>query len=162
MSKRATSTHSCRRKPQAKANQWKKAFLKVLRDTGNVRLACQKAKIQRSTAYKAKESNEGFAKEWTDAMDDACDLLEEEAWRRGVEGVEEPVFYQGEECGTIRRYSDGMLTLLLKGHRPEKYRERFEHTGPGGKPIPVQVREVIVELPPDPDASETQDPVESG
>jgi hypothetical protein len=39
----------------------------------------------------------------------------------------------------IRRYSDAMLTLLLKARRPEKFRERssVEMSGPGGKPIEV-------------------------
>jgi hypothetical protein len=32
-------------------------------------------------------------------------------------------------------YSDTLLIFLLKGIRPEKYRERFEHSGPEGGPI---------------------------
>ena len=34
----------------------------------------------------------------------------------------------------LQEYSDTLLIFLLKGLRPEKYRERFEHsgTGPGG------------------------------
>jgi hypothetical protein len=33
--------------------------------------------------------------------------------------------------GFIQEYSDTLLIFLLKGLRPEKYRERFEHSGPG-------------------------------
>lgn len=38
---------------------------------------------------------------------------------RAVEGVEEPVWYQGEQVGTVRRYSDRLLELSLKHHAPE-------------------------------------------
>jgi hypothetical protein len=31
-----------------------------------------------------------------------------------------------------------MLIFMLKGAKPEKYRERFEHSGPSGGPIPTQ------------------------
>jgi hypothetical protein len=73
------------------------------------------------------------------AKEMAADRLEEEAWRRAVDGVEEPVgFYRGEPGAYVRRYSDTLLIFLLKGLRPEKYRERYEHSG-GDKPIPVMV-----------------------
>lgn len=38
---------------------------------------------------------------------------------RAVEGVEEPVWYQGEQVGMVRRYSDRLLELTLKKHAPE-------------------------------------------
>lgn len=67
----------------------------------------------------------------------AGELLESEATRRAVKGVEEPVFYQGEKCGEVQKYSDTLLIFLLKAARPEKYRERVsqELTGAGGGPI---------------------------
>ncbi len=51
----------------------------------------------------------------------AFDVLKDEAIRRGYEGWREPVFYQGHQCGTIRRYSDRLLMALLKLGKPEKY-----------------------------------------
>jgi hypothetical protein len=51
-------------------------------------------------------------------------LREEEADRRAMEGVEEPVFFQGTPCGTIRKFSDQMLAIQLKAGNPEKYAER--------------------------------------
>ena len=35
----------------------------------------------------------------------------------------------------IRVYSDLLLVTLLKGKRPDTYRERFEHTGENGQPL---------------------------
>jgi hypothetical protein len=56
----------------------------------------------------------------------ANDRLEDEIYRRGVEGVDKPVFYQGKKVGTVREYSDLLLIFGTKGAMPEKYRERTE------------------------------------
>lgn len=47
--------------------------------------------------------------------------LEAEARRRAVDGVDEPVFYQGEECGSKKVYSDSLLKTMLAANLPEKY-----------------------------------------
>jgi hypothetical protein len=88
----------------------------VLAKTGNVRLACQKAGVTRSVAYAHKERGNGFAEQWDEALQQAVDLLEQEAWRRA------------------RATSDVLLIFLLKAHRPEMYREttRHEVTGKDG------------------------------
>jgi hypothetical protein len=39
------------------------------------------------------------------------------------------VFYQGIQTATVRKYSDTLLIFLLKGRKPERYRERVEHSG---------------------------------
>ena len=44
-------------------------------------------------------------------------------------GVEQPVFYKGEVCGLVRKYSDVLLIFLLKGLRPEVYRKNRHITG---------------------------------
>jgi hypothetical protein len=60
----------------------------------------------------------------------ACDILEAEAHRRAVEGVEKPVgWYKGRPGGYVREYSDVLLIFLLKGLRPEKYKDRLEKRG---------------------------------
>jgi len=45
------------------------------------------------------------------------------------------VFQGGERVGTIREYSDSLMTWLLRGLRPERYKERVDidqtlHAGP--------------------------------
>jgi len=76
-----------------------------------------------------------FDADWTEAIETAVDKLRLEAWRRGAEGVDEPVTYQGEysytthpttgepEKTVVRKYSDGLLKLLLKRYDPA-FRER--------------------------------------
>ncbi len=147
--KRADSTQGStqrRRKPYQTKRTWKAKFLKMLADTGNVRLACKAVRIERSTAYKARDADPEFRAKWDEMIENACDLLEAEAWRRGVYGTLKPVFYKGMLCTDrrgqptgIQEYSDTLLALLLRGHRPDKYRERVEHTGRDGEPITLRV-----------------------
>ena len=111
-------------------------FLMALRETANVSEAARRAGISRRRAYDVRDVDPVFAAAWKDAVETAIDTLEAEAWRRGKEGWDEPVFYRGEiqrdaegKPVTIRKYSDRMLELLLKAHRPEKYRERYDVSG---------------------------------
>jgi hypothetical protein len=74
---------------------------------------------------------------WDDAIEAGADVLEAEAWRRAVEGVERPIVSGGKVVTTVREYSDTLLIFLLKGRRPEKY-ARFEVSGANGGPIAVK------------------------
>jgi hypothetical protein len=67
------------------------------------------------------------------------DTAEEELRRRGIVGVDEPVFYQGEKCGTVRKYSDAALIFYLKGRRGDVFKDRSEITGKDGAPLAVQI-----------------------
>ena len=133
---------SSKSKPQrgharAKTDVWHQAFVEALRVSGNVRIAAQAAGVDRSTASKRRKSDADFALAWDDAIEDAVDQLEAEAWRRGYEGIEKPITVAGER-EVVREYSDTVLITLLKANRPAKYRERFEHTGADGGPIQVE------------------------
>lgn len=55
------------------------------------------------------------------------DALEHKARERAL-GWEEPVYNKdGDVVGTRKVYSDKMMEMLLKAHRPEKFREKFDH-----------------------------------
>lgn len=115
-------------------------FCEALATTGNVTESCKQAGIARRTAYEWRAADPGFAKDWDDAIEAGLDELEQECKRRGLRGYDEPVFYKGEEVGAIKRYSDTLAIFLLKGGRPEKYRERFDHNiaGKAGGPIEIE------------------------
>lgn len=119
--------------PETVETPEKVRFLAELAKRGNVRDACKAARIARATPYRWREADPDFAAAWRDALDQAADVLEREAFRRAVTGVQEPVFGslgpgQGTgEVGAVRKYSDTLLIFLLKGARPEKYRERVDN-----------------------------------
>lgn len=72
------------------------------------------------------------------AIEELRDIqAEDEAHRRAVEGWEEPVHYMGIPTSSVRKFSDPLLAMRLKGAKPSKYADRLEHSGPGGGPIPM-------------------------
>ena len=99
------------------------AFCAALAETCNVGRACAAVGISRQTAYNWREADADFALAWERAMKAGLLALEDEAHRRAFEGTDEPVFYKGDECGSVRKYSDTLAIFLLKAHAPEKYRE---------------------------------------
>ena len=105
---------------------WVDAFLQHVSLRGNVTEACETAKISRGTPYAFRDDNEWFGQLWEEADKKATDRLVAEGWRRAQAGVSEPVFYKGEECGTVQKYSDTLLIFLAKARDPEKYRERHD------------------------------------
>lgn len=99
-------------------------FLDSLVETGgNVTSACKALGIKRRTAYEWRAADPVFAADWDEAVNHGLDQLETEARRRAYEGIDEPVFYKGQVCGHIRRYSDSLIMFLLKAYRPQ-FRDR--------------------------------------
>lgn len=163
--------------PKKRWPKWARGFLASLCDLGNVRLASEAVSIERKTAYRLREADPDFATAWDAALDQAADLLEEEARRRAYDGVRRLKFDRGkpimvpvigddglmvrDKDGNVEmvpyiehEYSDTLLIFLLKGIRPEKYRERVDTqlSGPGGAPLTPPIREVVVTRPADADA----------
>ena len=105
----------------------KRAFIAAYAETGTVTRAAEIAGIQRTTHYEWIKNDPLYAKACDAAYEQAGERLEQEARRRAVEGVKKPVFYQGKECGVVNEYSDTLLIFLLKGAKPEKYKERISN-----------------------------------
>ena len=123
---------------RTRRTKWKLRFVAALEKTGIVGLAAKAAGVSRQTVYSHIKKDEDFAAEFDRAIEDSADLLEAEAVRRAVAGVEEPVFgkLEGANAGTgvvgsIRRYSDTLLIFMLKGRKPDVFRERVDHTVKG-------------------------------
>lgn len=102
----------------------RETFIETLRESCNVSEAARAAGIARRTAYDWRDGDAEFASAWDDAEQDAADKLEREAWRRAVEGTDKPISFQGVVTASYKEYSDKMLEILLKAHRPEKFVER--------------------------------------
>lgn len=117
-------------------------FLQAVVDHGgNITAAARSINVSHSEVYYRKKIDPAFAAALSEAVATGMEVLESECRRRAFAGSDEPVFYQGGECGVVRRYSDTLAIFLLKGAMPDKYRERLsaEHSGPGGGPIRAEV-----------------------
>jgi hypothetical protein len=129
----------------------KSAFLAAFRATASVVKAAKAVRLERGMHYQWLASDPAYGKAFEDARIHAVQILEDEAVRRAHEGYLEPIYYQGEEVGVVLKYSDALLMFLLRGWKPERYRERaeVEHSGPGGGPIDLRLTKLAEILTPD-------------
>lgn len=121
------------------ADPLKRAYLAQYAQTGRFTDAAAAAGISLRTGWNWRHDSDDapFRAALALAQGLAGDRLEAEILRRAVEGVVEPVYQSGRLVGTVRRLSDTLLMFAAKAVLPAKYRERFEHSGPSGGPIPV-------------------------
>lgn len=91
----------------------RKAFLDALEKGYSVSRSAAEAGHSVNAFKTWKAEDEEFSKDWEDAIEAGTDRLEDRARDRAM------------------RDSDGLMVVLLKARRPEKYRERssVEHSG---------------------------------
>lgn len=120
-------------------NSNRQKFLEVYSKIGNLTLAAKAAKVNRNTHYLWLADPE-YRHAFEQAHEEAVDLLVEEARRRAHEGWDEPIVYQGSFCYpspkkggkpsnkplSIRKFDSTLLMFLIKGARPEIYRDTWK------------------------------------
>ena len=103
-----------------------KLFVKALRQDGIIGHACEASGMNRQTYHYWIKRSSKFKKACEEAVQIAVDRLEQEAVRRAVVGVDDPIYQRGELVGHRKVYSDGLMQFLLKGNRPEKFRDKAD------------------------------------
>lgn len=121
-----------------------KAMIQGFADTCNVVRAAKLARISRKIHYVWLEKHPDYAAVFEKTKRHAADYLESVAVERATTGWSEGIYYQGSRCGSVRRYSDGLLMLLLRGAKPELYGNKTEISGPQGTPIQATIKVVLV------------------
>jgi len=99
-------------------------FLNALSECGNVNYACEQGQIKRYKLKTYLKDSPAFAEDYIEAEALGAASIEDEVRRRGVMGWDEPVYYKGSVVGHIRKHSDMMLAILVKGAMPDKYADR--------------------------------------
>lgn len=91
-----------------------RVFLDSYAATGRVRRACEVAGISRELHYHKLASDLAYKKAFTQIHQQLADVIEDELFRRAIEGE-----------------SDAVLMFLARGFMPDKYRDRalIEHAG---------------------------------
>jgi hypothetical protein len=124
--------------PKRKKLNAQQRFLAAYIHCGEISVAAEQAGIARARHYEWLAENPEYRKQFEEVEDIAVARLLSEVRRRAVDGIEEPVIYQGGLCYptktkggkstdkplTIRKYSDNLLMFLVKGKRPE-YRDNW-------------------------------------
>jgi hypothetical protein len=103
--------------------QWGK-FLARYAETGNITRSSEYAGMTRIAVYKRKKDDPQFAMDLDAAYVIAVDKMEEECQRRAFDGYQRDIYWQGQVVGQETLFSDSMAMFLLKGAKPEKYRDR--------------------------------------
>lgn len=131
MSDGQDATERTPKKRRRAPRNWKALFVTALAETGVVKAACEAVPVRRATVYTERDQDDAFRQAWDDAITTSVDALELEARRRAL------------------LTSDTLLIFLLKGGRPEKYRERqdVQHSGHDGGPLTftIQIGEAAVD-----------------
>lgn len=112
------------------------AFLAAYRCGPTITQACRIAGINRRNYYNWMQSSKAFVEAFNQTRQERVDDAIDEAHRRAVKGVLEPVFGSDGDLGKTvvvgykRKFSDRLLVKILESERPEKY--RTNHRGPSG------------------------------
>jgi|GEM_PF-4015658 hypothetical protein len=99
-------------------------FIEVLADTGIVTFAAKAVGMSRESVNRLRHSPDGvaFARAWDAARQYAGSVLEDIAFERAIEGVEQNVYDEyGNIVCTKRVYNDRLLQYLLNHLKPERY-----------------------------------------
>jgi hypothetical protein len=88
-------------------------FLDHLSEKGDVRAAAARVGMSRQSAYVLRRRDRVFGQGWEAALALARRHVEEVLATRALDGVEEPVFYHGEQVAVRRRYDTRLLLAHL-------------------------------------------------
>lgn len=91
------------------------AFLRALSATHSVSEAARSVGKSRQSAYRLRSRLKGqpFDLAWEVAFHHSYDVLAHTALERALNGVEVPVFFQGEQVGSYRRFDERLTVALL-------------------------------------------------
>jgi hypothetical protein len=91
------------------------AFLRALSATHSVSEAAKSVGKPRQAAYRLRSRLKGqpFDLAWEVAFHHSYDVLAHAALDRALNGVEVPVFFQGEQVGSYRRFDERLTVALL-------------------------------------------------
>jgi len=83
----------------------------------SMRYAYTKANVARTTMQGWRHDHPLFDAMANSISDEMVDTMRAEAYRRAVVGIDEPVFYQGNDTGhRMKKYSDSLLQFTLMGY----------------------------------------------
>lgn len=107
-------------------------FINIVAATGSIPFARKQCALTPNDISDRRDRYPEFAQEVMDALEYFNSaVIEGAAITRAVDGVKTPLMYQGKATGEFEiKYSDGLLSKLMDGTNPEKYRP--QQTGNGG------------------------------
>lgn len=100
-------------------------FLQLLSNCGSLKKSAAAVKLTPRALLLARDKYPGFAKNWELAMDVYKQFHAEEVLHhRAIEGVLEPITYQGRVTGYKKSYDSGLAQFWYKHNMRDKYGDR--------------------------------------
>ncbi len=98
------------------------AFIDALGECGCVN-ACERVGLSPSTAYRLRRCVDAysFRAAWDAALDYAIRRLSDAAFSRALNGVAQPLWFQGEQVGERLHYDERLTMFLLRYRDPDTY-----------------------------------------
>lgn len=109
-------------------------FLNALAKGYSVNKARQEAGLSYTIIYKWRKEDPEFAEAWESALEAGKDRIEDEIFRRGHDGIDKNIYYQGELVDVVTEYSDPLLLAKAKAKIPD-----YRNTGDQGQVGPITV-----------------------
>ena len=109
---------------------WADKFFALLAEHGLIHKAARDAGTTAKQVAKYREGNEAFEEYTQQALESSNDILEMEARRRAVDGIEREIYYKGEVVGYEQQYSDTLLVKMLEAKRKQEFATKLnvEHS----------------------------------
>lgn len=110
-------------------------------ELGNVSEACRRAGCSRRGIYQRADRDEEFGAAFEEARTIGWCGFEDDTFDLAYYGWQEPVFHDGEVCGEKTRHSPALRMFMLKAHKPDVYRDRYDMNlaGVAGAPLLLNV-----------------------
>ena len=124
----------------------KRRYLDTLLETGEKALARQAVPIARQTIAGHRKHDPKFREDEDEALRIYRANLAKEVHRRAVQGVQEPVIWQGTTVGWKTIYSDRLLELQIKRHYKD-YTDRVALKTDGSSSLTTEQQ--LMSLPPE-------------
>lgn len=104
-------------------NRRQRAFLAAYVRTAAIKKAARFIHASAKSHYRWLHGDPRYRECFQQARRVLADAAEEEVYRRAYAGYDTPILYQGEVKGYYKSYSDTLAMFMLKGLKPEVYRD---------------------------------------
>jgi hypothetical protein len=116
-----------------------RAFLKCYSIWPSITYASRVSKVTANKHY-IWLNNPIYAEAFQEASQAAAEFMEDEAWRRAIQGWLEPVYQKGMLVGHVRKYDGNLHRLLLQANMRGKYGDKIQVEGTGQPLVRVVLR----------------------
>ena len=122
--KQLKATHRARARA---AMRWRPRFLKALAMSCSLTLALRAAKVCYNTVRAHERNDPEFAAQLKEAEEEGAQLLHAVCFQAALQGELQPVYWQGQIVGHIKKYDSRLRIEMLRAHMPHLFKTPGSH-----------------------------------